>query len=197
MIAIIDYNAGNTCSVINALERLGIAYELTADHDKIRASDKIILPGVGHAKAAMDNLESRGLVPVLRRATQPFLGICVGMQLMAKLSTEGPTDALDIVDATVQRFDFQDNTIKVPHMGWNKILINKEHYIFEGIADESYAYFVHSYYMPMHDTTISSTRYGIEYSAAIQKDNFVGVQFHPEKSGTVGEQILRNFVENY
>ena len=194
MIAIIDYNAGNTCSVINSLERLSIKYELTCDHDKIRGADKIILPGVGHAKAAMENLEKRGLVPVLQSVKQPFLGICVGMQLMATMSTEGPTDALGIVDAIVQRFDFEGNTMKVPHMGWNKLSITKEHYLFENISNDNYAYFVHSYYMPMHESTICTTDYGIKYSAAVEKDNFVGVQFQPEKSGRVGEEILKNFV---
>ena len=195
MISIIDYNAGNTCSVINALDRLGISYILTADHRKIQDSDKIILPGVGHAKAAMDNLIKRDLLGVLRNADQPFLGICVGMQLMAKMSTEGPTEALNIVKCTVQRFEFNSKQIKIPHVGWNRISKNREHRIWHGIEDHSYVYFVHSYYMPIGDYTLCTTDYGIEYSAAIQKDNFIGVQFHPEKSGSIGEKLLKNFVE--
>lgn len=195
MIAIIDYNAGNTCSVINALDRLGLSYELTADHDKIRNADKIILPGVGHAKAAMDNLIKRDLVGVLQSCTQPFLGICVGMQLMAKMSTEGPTDALGILDTKVQKFEFDTNQIKVPQMGWNTISMTHDHPVFQGIDSGSYVYFVHSYYMPLNEYTLSKTHYGIDYSAAIHKDNFVGVQFHPEKSGKIGERLLKNFIE--
>lgn len=195
MIAIVDYNAGNTCSVINALNRIGAKYELTANPDKIIKADKIILPGVGHAKAAMDNLLKRNLPEVLISATQPFLGVCVGMQLMANMSTEGPTDALGIVNSTVEKFHFDTNEIKVPHMGWNKINISQKHPIFQGIADDSYVYFVHSYYMPINQYTICHTEYGFDYSAGICKDNFIGVQFHPEKSGTVGEKLLKNFVE--
>lgn len=195
MIAIIDYNAGNTCSVINALDRLGVAYELTADHDLIRSADKVILPGVGHAKAAMDNLIKRDLVGVLRSVTQPFLGICVGMQLMAKMSTEGPTDALGIVDTIVQRFEFDSNAMKVPQMGWNRINILNEHPVLKDIPSGSYVYFVHSYYIPSNDHMICSTDYGIEYAAVIAKDNYTGVQFHPEKSGPIGEKLLKNFIE--
>jgi len=195
MIAIIDYNAGNTCSVINALKRQGIRFELTADHEKIRNAEKIILPGVGHAKAAMDNLIKRDLVNVLQKAEQPFLGICVGMQLMAKKSTEGPTEALGIVEDEVRKFEFDTNMIKIPHMGWNKISMEREHPIFQGIKNASYVYFVHSYYMPLNEHTLCSADYGFKYSAAIQKNNFIGVQFHPEKSGPIGERLLKNFVE--
>ena len=195
MIAIVDYNAGNTCSVINALNRLGIQHELTADPDKIKKADKIILPGVGHAKAAMDNLIKRDLPEVLKAATQPFLGVCVGMQLMADMSTEGPTDALGIVSDHVKKFEFESNTIKVPHMGWNRIQKTSDHPVFDGIDQGSYVYFVHSYYMPQNEFTICTTEYGFLYSAAISKDNFVGVQFHPEKSGPIGEKLLKNFVE--
>ena len=195
MIAIVDYNAGNTCSVINALNRLGIGHTLTSNPEKIANADKIILPGVGHAKAAMENLVKRGLPDILKSATQPFLGVCVGMQLMAKMSTEGPTDALGIVDSTVQRFEFETNEMKVPHMGWNKIEIKEEHPIYHGISQGSYVYFVHSYYMPLNDYTSCQTDYGVPYSAGIVKDNFIGVQFHPEKSGEIGEKLLKNFVE--
>ncbi|MEE9371926.1 MAG: imidazole glycerol phosphate synthase subunit HisH [Saprospiraceae bacterium] len=195
MIAIVDYNAGNTCSVINALERLGIDHVLTADSGEIYRAEKVILPGVGHAKAAMDQLKKRKLRDVLKSIKNPFLGICVGMQIMAKMSTEGPTEALDIVDTTVQKFEFDTNKIKIPHMGWNRVNIRGNHPIFEGIEDNSYLYFVHSYYMPINKYTICTTEYGTEYSAGIVKNNFIGVQFHPEKSGAIGERLLKNFVE--
>lgn len=195
MIAIVDYNAGNTCSVINALNRLNIDHILTADPLDIEKADKIILPGVGHAKAAMDNLEKRNLTDVLKAAKQPFLGVCVGMQLMASMSTEGPTQALGIVDNIVQRFEFESNAMKVPHMGWNRIHKTSDHPVFAGINDGSFVYFVHSYYMPQNEHSICTTNYGISYSAAICRDNFVGVQFHPEKSGPIGERLLKNFVE--
>jgi len=195
MIAIVDYNAGNTCSVINALNRLGIEHKLTKDHEEVRNADKIILPGVGHAKAAMDNLKATGLPEILKGAKQPFLGVCVGMQLMAEMSTEGPTEALGIVNDTVKKFEFDTNEIKVPHMGWNKINITSDHPVFQGIENQSYVYFVHSYFMPINEFTACSTSYGFDYSAAIVKDNFIGVQFHPEKSGPIGEQLLKNFVE--
>lgn len=195
MIAIVDYNAGNTRSVINALNRLRIEHKLTADPVEIQNAEKVILPGVGHAKAAMNNLKSRNLVDVLKSIKQPFLGICVGMQLMARMSTEGPTDGLGIVDSTVQKFEFDTNEIKVPHMGWNHIHIKEDHALFNGIGDKSYVYFVHSYYMPINEHTICSTSYGFDYSAAILKNNFIGVQFHPEKSGPLGEKLLKNFIE--
>jgi glutamine amidotransferase len=195
MIAIIDYNAGNTCSVINALNRLNVAYELTSDHHKIRNAEKIILPGVGHAKSAMDNLINRDLVEVLQECEQPFLGICVGMQLMAERSTEGPTETLKIIRIEVDRFHFTSNELKVPHMGWNQISITQNHPIFKGIENNSFVYFVHSYYMPKNQNTIATTDYGISYSSVVLKNNFIGVQFHPEKSGPVGAKLLKNFIE--
>ena len=195
MIAIVDYNAGNTRSVINALKRMNIEHVLSADPSVIKNADKIILPGVGHAKSAMDNLKKRYLVDVLSNAKQPFLGVCVGMQLMATKSTEGPTDGLGIVDSIVQKFEFETNEVKVPHMGWNHIHIKEDHPIFSGIEDKSHVYFVHSYYMPLNKHTLCSTAYGVNYSAAILKDNFIGVQFHPEKSGPIGERMLKNFVK--
>ena len=196
MVAIIDYDAGNTCSVINALKRLDVNYELTSDADKILAADKVIFPGVGHATQAMKALNDKGLVETIRSVKQPLLGICIGMQLLCDFSVEGNTRCLGIFDSIVQKFvplayeDFH----KVPHMGWNK-LTSTEDDLFEGIDDGAYVYFVHSYFVEENARTIGESHYNHPFSAAIRKDNFYGVQFHAEKSGAVGQQILQNFLE--
>ena len=192
MIAIIDYNAGNIRSVENALARLGCEYELTADPGRIRAADKVILPGVGNAAAAVSELRDRGLVPVIRSLRRPVLGICVGLQVLCRDSEEGPCEGLGLFDAHVRRFPA--SAAKVPHMGWNEIG-NLDGKLFRDLKGGSYVYFVHSYYPTLGPDTIATCRHGdVLFSAALKYENFYGTQFHPEKSGAVGEQILRNFL---
>ena len=192
MIAIIDYNAGNIRSVENALARLGCEYELPADPGRIRAADKVILPGVGNAAAAVSELRDRGLVPVIRSLRRPVLGICVGLQVLCRDSEEGPCEGLGLFDAHVRRFP--TSAAKVPHMGWNEIG-NLDGKLFRDLKGGSYVYFVHSYYPTLGPDTIATCRHGdILFSAALKYENFYGTQFHPEKSGAVGEQILRNFL---
>ena len=192
MIAIIDYNAGNIRSVENALARLGCEYELTADPGRIRAADKVILPGVGNAAAAVSELRDRGLVPVIRSLRRPVLGICVGLQVLCRDSEEGPCEGLGLFDAHVRRFP--TSAAKVPHMGWNEIG-NLDGKLFRDLKGGSYVYFVHSYYPTLGPDTIATCRHGdVLFSAALKYENFYGTQFHPEKSGAVGKQILRNFL---
>ena len=193
MIAIVDYDAGNIKSVTNALERLGVQYTLTADPALIRSADKVILPGVGNAAAAMQSLRSKGLEPVIRSLRQPVLGICVGMQLMCRRSEEGDVACMDIFDCEVRRFAPEPG-IKVPHMGWNS-LGNLGSKLFGGIPGHPFVYFVHSYYAGLCQDTIATCRHGSTmFSAALKYENFYGTQFHPEKSGGTGERILMNFI---
>ena len=193
MIAIIDYDAGNIRSVGNALQRLGAEYELTADPTRILAADKVILPGVGNAARAMENLRERGLCELVRGLRRPVLGICVGMQLMCRDSEEGPTQGLGLFDAHVRRFA-EAPDIKVPHMGWNA-LGNLDGKLFRGLPAGSFVYFVHSYYAGLGPDTIATCRHGQTlFSAALKYENFYGTQFHPEKSGSVGAAILQNFL---
>ena len=193
MIAIIDYDAGNIRSVGNALERLGAEYELTADPARILAADKVILPGVGNAAKAMENLRERGLCQLVRDLRRPVLGICVGMQLMCRDSEEGPVEGLGIFDAHVRRFA-EAPDVKVPHMGWNA-LGNLDSKLFRDVDSGSFVYFVHSYYAGLGPDTIATCRHGgTLFSAALKYENFYGTQFHPEKSGSVGAAILRNFL---
>ncbi len=193
MIAIIDYKAGNICSVENALQRLGAPFICTSQEEEIRKASKVILPGVGNAAFALERLKESGLAPVIRQLRQPVLGICVGMQLLCRSSEEGPTEGLGIFDSRVCRFpDLPD--VKVPHMGWNTIG-NLESKLFAQLPPERYAYFVHSYYAQLCPDTIATASYaGILFSAALKYENFYGTQFHPEKSGSLGAAILRNFV---
>ena len=193
MIAIIDYNAGNIRSVENALGRLGCEYVLTADPAVICAADKVILPGVGNAAAAVAELQARGLVPVIRSLRRPVLGICVGLQVLCRDSEEGPCEGLGLFDAHVRRFPEAPDA-KVPHMGWNAIG-NLDSKLFAGLHGGDYVYFVHSYYPTLGPDTIATCRHGDTlFSAALKYENFYGTQFHPEKSGAVGAQILRNFL---
>ena len=193
MIAIIDYDAGNIRSVGNALSRLGAEYELTADPERILAADKVILPGVGNAARAMENLRERGLCELLKGLRRPVLGICVGMQLMCRDSEEGPVQGLGIFDAHVKRFAEAPDA-KVPHMGWNA-LANLDGKLFKGLEGGSFVYFVHSYYAGLCPDTIATCRHGAQlFSAALKYENFYGTQFHPEKSGSVGAAILQNFL---
>lgn len=195
MIAIIDYDAGNTCSVINAMKRLDAEYVLTADQKKILAADKVIFPGVGHATQAMNALKEKDLIDTIKSIKNPLLGICIGMQLLCDFSVEGNTRCLGIFDSIVQKFVplAYDDYSKVPQIGWNKIITTGDS-LFAGIKDGSHVYFVHSYFVEHSDDTIATAHYNHPFSAAIKKDNFYGVQFHAEKSGVIGQQILQNFL---
>lgn len=195
MIAVVKYNAGNIHSVMCALNRIGAQAVLTDDEKIIRSADKVIFPGVGEASSAMAYLREKGLDTVLASLNQPFLGICLGMQLMTSHSLEGDTNCLSIFPKDkVERFP-GDRGYKIPQVGWNTIEpIDSE--LFYGIEKGSYVYFVHSFYVPKSEFSASLTDYDdLVYSSALRKDNYFGVQFHPEKSGKVGERILRNFVE--
>ena len=194
MIAIIDYDMGNLRSLENALDRLGATYCVTADPETIRKADKVILPGVGHAGLAMDNLVERGLPAVIRSLRQPVLGICVGMQVLCRDSEEAPGKAcLGVFDAHVRRFSPAPGC-KVPHMGWND-LGNLEGKLFKDMKSGAYVYFVHSYFAGLCPDTVATCRYAdVMFSAALRYENFYGTQFHPEKSGSVGEKILQNFL---
>lgn len=189
-IAIVNYGAGNIQSIKFAIQRLGYEAVLSSDATEIREADKVIFPGVGEASSAMKMLKSTGLDKVIPTLKQPVLGICLGMQLMCEHSEEGNTQGLGIFDAKVARFN---NSNKVPQIGWNKIFKLKSP-LFKGVKENDYVYLVHSYYIPECAETIASTEYGVEYTSAIQKDNFYGVQFHPEKSSSAGELILKNFL---
>ncbi|MBL55906.1 MAG: imidazole glycerol phosphate synthase subunit HisH [Flavobacteriales bacterium] len=190
-IALIDYGAGNVQSVKYAIKRLGFEPILTKDHDVIRDADKVIFPGVGAAKSAMEQLIDSGLDKLIPSLKQPVLGICVGMQLMCNYSEEGDVECLGIIDAEVKKFR---EGLKIPHMGWNNISDFKSK-IFDGLLEGEQFYFVHSFYVPENKYSVALTNYGIRFSAAIQKDNFYAVQFHTEKSGDAGEQILKQFLE--
>ena len=193
-IAIVKYNAGNIYSVVNALKRLGIEPLLTDDAELLAKADKVLFPGQGEASGAMSYLKQRRLDEVIKNLKQPVLGICVGQQLLCKHSEEGNTDCIGIFDAEVKRFCPTRHEDKVPAMGWNA-LYNTKSSLFKGFADNEFVYFVHSYYVPLCDATIATADYILPYSAALCKDNFYSTQFHPEKSGSVGERILKNFLE--
>ncbi len=192
-IAIIDYNAGNVRSVQFALQRLGLEARLTGDAREIQAADKVIFPGVGEANTTMAYLRERGLDEVIQNLTQPVLGICLGMQLLCRHSEENDTDCLGIIPQEVVRFRPRDGE-KIPHMGWNSIR-SLGNGIFSPELEGEYVYFVHSYYVEQGPYTIATTDYVLPFSAALRKDNFYATQFHPEKSGPVGAQILKHFIE--
>lgn len=189
-IVIIDYGAGNIQSIKFAIQRLGYEAVLSHDVDEILAADKVIFPGVGEASSAMEKLRATGLDKLIPNLKQPVLGICLGMQLMCHSSEEGNTEGLGIFDLDVVKFS---NAVKVPQIGWNQISDLKSD-LFMEIREQSYIYLVHSFYAPLGKETIATSEYGLNYSAALQKDNFFGVQFHPEKSSDVGSNILRNFL---
>lgn len=194
MIAIIDYDTGNLRSICNVLDRIGAEYCLTDDPAIIAGCDRVLLPGVGEASSAMAKLQERGLCEVIKSLKVPVLGICIGMQLMCRHSEEGNVDCLGIFDAEVRKFDPDPkNGVKVPHMGWN-CLSEVTSPLFDGIAEGDYMYFVHSYAASVCSETIAISDNGRSFSAAMQKDNFYGAQFHPEKSGEMGEKLLRNFM---
>ena len=189
-VVIVKYNSGNSCSVAFALERLGISAVITADINEIRSADKIIFPGVGEASSAMDFLRKNMLDKVIVDLKQPVLGICLGMQLMCESSEEGSSTCLGIFDQKVVRFSDYN---KVPQIGWNTISkLNSE--LFVNVKENEFMYFVHGYYAEKSVNTIATANYGTEYSSALQKNNFYGVQFHPEKSSEAGQKILENFI---
>ena len=192
-VAIVKYNAGNIYSVAHALKRLGINTLVTADPNELAAADKVIFPGVGEAFTTMQYLRTHNLDKVICDLKQPVLGICLGMQLMCASSEEGNTDCLGIFDTSVKRFIPQRHEDKVPHMGWNTLSDLKSGLFSDQLADK-FVYFVHSYYVPVNEHTIATTEYILPFSAAMHKDNFYATQFHPEKSGSVGEMILQNFL---
>jgi imidazole glycerol-phosphate synthase subunit HisH len=190
-LVIIDYNAGNVQSVTYALQRLGVEPVLSADPETIQKADRVIFPGVGEASTAMRFLKERKLDEVIKSLKQPVFGVCLGQQLLCAHSEENNTDCLGIFDVRVKKFE---PTLKVPQMGWNN-LDNMIGPLFKGIEEESYVYYVHSYYAELSSYTIATTNYITEFSAAMHKDNFYALQAHPEKSGKVGERILQNFLE--
>lgn len=193
MIALIDYAAGNTASVSNILKELNADFILTNSKEKIKAADKVILPGVGEASSAMNKLNELKLISTLKNLTKPFLGICLGMQLLCESTEEGNSECLGIVPVKVKKF--KPGRLKVPHMGWNSIKEISDDKLYNNITDGEYFYFAHSYFIPQNEFTTSNCNYGSEFSASIRHKNFYGVQFHPEKSAQQGIKILKNFLE--
>ena len=207
-VAIVKYNAGNIYSVVNAMKRLGIEPMLTDDAEILQKADRVLFPGQGQAREAMDYLKAHKLDQVIKNLKQPVLGICVGQQLLCRHSEEGNVDCIGIFDVDVKRFQPQKHEDKVPAMGWNEIYdlktdlyrgfgnrIDETDEIISDALSHPYSYFVHSYYVPLCEETIAKADYILPYSASLQKDNFFTCQFHPEKSGKVGEQIIKNFLE--
>lgn len=195
---IVDTGCANIASVKFAIERLGFAITLTDDIDTIKNADKVILPGVGTARHAMANIKAKGLVATLQQLTQPVLGFCLGMQLMARSSVEGADNdeviaCLGLIPTDIRPLDAK--SLRMPHMGWNTLTSVAEHPVFSGINVEDYFYFVHSFAAPISEYTVARCQYGTEFSAAIAKDNFIGCQFHPERSSDLGSKIIKNFLE--
>jgi len=193
MITIIDYKAGNLASISNAVEKLGAEVQITNKPEDIQKAEKIIFPGVGEAKSAMQNLQDLNLVEPIRAFKGPFLGICLGMQLLFTKSEERDADCLNIIEGTVTKFP-ENVGLKVPQIGWNTVHHNDSP-LFKDINQNEYFYFVHSYYAPLTEFTSGETEYGEKYSSAVQKENFYGTQFHPEKSGEIGLKLLNNFLK--
>jgi glutamine amidotransferase len=192
-VAIVKYNAGNIYSVDYGLKRLGIEPVITADPETLRRADRVIFPGQGEAGTTMQYLRRHGLDRVICDLKQPVLGICIGMQLLCKHSEEGDTDCLGVFDAPVVKFRPERHEDKVPHMGWNS-LHNLKSDLYNDLSEGDFVYFVHSFCVPLNDCTIATTDYIQPFSASLQKDNFFATQFHPEKSGKIGEKILENFL---
>ncbi|MBI3123267.1 MAG: imidazole glycerol phosphate synthase subunit HisH [Ignavibacteriales bacterium] len=193
MIAVVDYGAGNVQSVLNALDDLKVQYIVSNKEPEIYHADKIIFPGVGEASFAMRKLHLNSLVTMLRVTKKPLLGICLGMQLLSEKSNEGNTCCLGVVPGTCVKFD--ETKVKVPHMGWNEVKIDMNSILFDEIEDGAHFYFANSYYLPVCDYTIASSFYDVTFAAAVQRNNYYGVQFHPEKSGEAGIKLLTNFIE--
>lgn len=194
-VAVVKYNAGNVFSVIHALRRLGVEPLLTDSVEELQSADKVVFPGQGEASGAMRYLQEYGLDRVIPSLRQPVLGICIGQQLMCRHSEEGNVDCLNIFDVDVKRFIPARHEDKIPHMGWNSLQISQPEGIFRNFKGGEFVYFVHSFYVPVSEHTAAATDYIHPFSAAMHKDNFYATQFHPEKSGEVGQQILRNFLE--
>ena len=195
-VAIVKYNAGNIYSVVNALKRLGVEPLLTDDAEQLTQADRVVFPGQGEARGAMEYLKARRLDEVIRSLRQPVLGICIGQQLLCRHSEEGDVDCIGVFDADVRRFSPTRHEDKVPCMGWNGIKMKDERCpLFKGLGNYPYVYFVHSYYVPLCEHTAAVADYIQPYSAALHKDNFYACQFHPEKSGAAGERIIKNFLE--
>lgn len=192
MIALIDYGAGNTASIANVLEELNCEFKITKREIDITRADKIILPGVGEASFAMRNLAMYNLVNLLRILKKPLLGICLGMQLLCEYTREGDVSGLGIFPANCEKYS---GTVKVPHMGWNNVKIISENNLFGEIKTDEKFYFANSFYVPLNEFSIATAIHGLEFSAAVCKNNFYGVQFHPEKSGDNGIRVIKNFVE--
>ena len=193
-VAIVKYNAGNIRSVLNALHRCGVEAVLTDEVETLMSADKVIFPGQGEARTTMTYLRQHRLDEVIRNLRQPVLGICIGMQLLCRHSEEEDTDCLGVFDVDVVKFRPTRHEDKVPQMGWNTIGDLKSD-LFKGLSEDEFVYFVHSFYAPLCDDTIATTNYVQPYSSALHRDNFYATQFHPEKSGAVGERIIRNFLE--
>jgi glutamine amidotransferase len=193
MIALIDYGAGNLKSVANALDDFNVEYIVTNKSDEIISAEKIIFPGVGEAGSAMSKLNEQSIIESIKFTEKPLLGICLGMQLLATFSEEGNTKCLDVVQTVVKQFD--STQVKVPHMGWNQVEYKNRNNLFTNIESGENFYFANSFYVPVTEYTIASTNYGIIFSAALKKNNFYGVQFHPEKSGHAGLHLLKNFID--
>jgi imidazole glycerol-phosphate synthase subunit HisH len=193
MIALIDYGAGNTASVSNILKELNVNFILTNDKQKIDEADKIILPGVGEASSAMKRFVELKLVELLKSISKPFLGICLGMQILCESTEEGNSKCLGIIPVKVKKFTRRN--LKVPHMGWNTIRKSKNDKLLTNILDNEYFYFAHSYFVPTNECTSSICNYGKDFSATVRYENFCGVQFHPEKSAKQGTKVLQNFLE--
>lgn len=193
-VAIVKYNAGNIFSVVHALNRLGVDPIITDDAEQLAKADKILFPGQGHALTTMQYIREHRLDEIICQLKQPVLGICVGQQLMCKHSEEGDVDCLGIFDVDVKRFTPSVNKEKVPHMGWNSLTALKSD-LYKNISEQQFVYFVHSFYVPVCDWTIAQSDYISPFSASLHKDNFYATQFHPEKSGSVGEQLLKNFLD--
>ncbi len=193
MIGIIKYQAGNLTSVSNALKRLEADHFISDDPDELEKADGIIFPGVGHAGAAMDDLRSRDLDVWLKNTKKPVLGICLGMQLLYESSEEGESTTLGLIPGRLKKFD--SSQAKVPHMGWNQFEPRLDHPLLKGIDHEQFLYYVHGYYAPANDHTIATCKYIKDFAAVVAKDNFMGVQFHPEKSGSVGSLLLQNYLD--
>lgn len=193
MIAVIDYGAGNTKSVANALSQLNADYVITKKESKILNADKVIIPGVGEASFALRKLAMMNLSNVIKMLKKPTLGICLGLQILCEYSEEGNTAGLGCIAGKAKAFDSAN--VRVPHMGWNSVSVIKKSPLFKGIPDGSYFYFAHTYYLPLTQETVAVCNYGIDFTAAANLNNFYGVQFHPEKSGDVGLNLLKNFIE--
>ena len=191
-IAIIKYNAGNVASVMYALDRIGQKYKWTDDPEEIKKADKVIFPGVGEASTAMAYLKEKGLDTLIKGLKQPVLATCIGMQLLCKHSEEGNVDCIGVIDVEVKKFQSKD--LKIPHVGWNSITAKGENPLMEGLKEEEFVYFVHSFYAPVNAYTTAVCEYEQPFSAMLHKDNFYAAQFHAEISGKAGEQILKNFL---